>query len=225
MKPLGLVLGCLALASCTHVNHLRGGTVPSLRLPNGAARSVAVVVGGDDVVARLGDVEDRVGDRGHARGRGNAALAAFQGREAILEGALRNLYDGVPIEEVYKASILAARTKIEIDPDYTYATSRLLLHTILKEVLGEEVTQADMATRYADYVSGSGTNALVFRHAVEHRLDPAEQQPNQIEEQHGHRVGRPVVLDLGISGGAETATRLGRSRMLAPDCCEQATGS
>ena len=49
---------------------------------------------------------------------------------------MRNLYDGVPIDEVYKASILAARTLIEKDPDYTYATARLLLHTIFKEILG-----------------------------------------------------------------------------------------
>ncbi len=32
---------------------------------------------------------------------------------------LRNLYDGVPLAEVYKAAILAARTLIERDPDYT----------------------------------------------------------------------------------------------------------
>ena len=69
----------------------------------------------------------------------------------IVSETLRNLYDGVPLEEVYKASILAARTLIEKDPDYTYATARLLLHTILKEVLGEEVSMADMGTRYADY--------------------------------------------------------------------------
>ena len=35
-----------------------------------------------------------------------------------------------------RPSILAARTLIEKDPDYTYATARLLLHTICKEVLG-----------------------------------------------------------------------------------------
>ena len=63
----------------------------------------------------------------------------------------RNLYDGVPIDEVYKASILAARTMIEKDPGYSRATARLLLHTIRKEILGEEVAQADMSRRYADY--------------------------------------------------------------------------
>ena len=71
--------------------------------------------------------------------------------EPIVAETKRNLYDGVPMEEVYKASILATRTLIERDPDYTYATARLLLHTIVKEVLGEEVAAADMGARYAEY--------------------------------------------------------------------------
>ncbi len=64
---------------------------------------------------------------------------------------MRNLYDGVPLDEVYKASILAARTLIEKDPDYTFATARLLLHTIFKEVIGREVPLAERAQAYADY--------------------------------------------------------------------------
>ena len=69
----------------------------------------------------------------------------------ILAETQRNLYDGVPLDEVFKAAILAARTLIEKDPSYTRVTARLLLHTIRKEILGEEVTQAEMGTRYADY--------------------------------------------------------------------------
>jgi ribonucleoside-diphosphate reductase alpha chain len=69
----------------------------------------------------------------------------------ILSETLRNLYDGVPVDEVYKASILAARTLIEKDPDYTYATSRLLMHTIRKEILGEEVVQEQMGEKYPEY--------------------------------------------------------------------------
>ena len=71
--------------------------------------------------------------------------------EPILAETLRNLYDGVPVEEVYKAAILAARTLIEKEPDYTYATARLLLHTIAAEVLGETVGLPELAARYADY--------------------------------------------------------------------------
>ena len=80
-----------------------------------------------------------------------AGLGADVKPDPIVAETMRNLYDGVPIDEVYKASILAARTLIEKDPDYTYATARLLLHTIRREVLGEEVTQEDMAIRYAEY--------------------------------------------------------------------------
>ncbi|SEK60403.1 ribonucleoside-diphosphate reductase alpha chain [Roseateles sp. YR242] len=74
--------------------------------------------------------------------------------DPILAETKRNLYDGVPIDEVYKAAILAARTLIEKDPGYTRATARLLMHTIRREILGEEATQADMATRYAEYFPG-----------------------------------------------------------------------
>ncbi len=83
------------------------------------------------------------------------AACAGLGAEAVAAPVLaetrRNLYDGVPIDEVYKASILAARTLIEKDPSYSRVTARLLMHTIRRDVLGEEVTQAEMAARYAEY--------------------------------------------------------------------------
>ncbi len=69
----------------------------------------------------------------------------------ILEATLRDLYDGVPMEEVRKSAILAARAQIEKDPAYSYVTARLLLNTIRLEVLGEEASQAAMQARYAAY--------------------------------------------------------------------------
>ncbi|GAC1530917.1 MAG: ribonucleoside-diphosphate reductase subunit alpha [Ramlibacter sp.] len=83
-----------------------------------------------------------------------AGLSADVRPDPIVAETMRNLYDGVPIDEVYKASILAARTLIEKDPDYTYATARLLLHTIFKEVLGRDVQPHDAAQAYADYFPG-----------------------------------------------------------------------
>jgi len=71
----------------------------------------------------------------------------------IVQETMRNLYDGVPMPEVYKAAILAARTLIEKDPGYTYATARLLLHTIVREVLGRDVAPADMAGSTGAYAS------------------------------------------------------------------------
>src|SRR5438477_7275265 len=71
--------------------------------------------------------------------------------EAILEATLRDLYDGVPMEEVRKSAVLAARALIEKDPAYSYVTARLLLHGVRLEVLGEEASHAEMTTRYATY--------------------------------------------------------------------------
>ena len=69
----------------------------------------------------------------------------------ILGETLKNLYDGVPAEEVRKSVVLSARALIEKDPAYSYVSARLLLHTIRREVLGEETSQADMTKRYAEY--------------------------------------------------------------------------
>jgi ribonucleoside-diphosphate reductase alpha chain len=69
----------------------------------------------------------------------------------ILKLTLKDLYDGVPMEEVRKCVILSARSLIEQDPSYSYVTARLLLGNICHEVLEEEVTQAEMAARYAEY--------------------------------------------------------------------------
>ena len=76
-------------------------------------------------------------------GLGNSVSA-----DPILKLTLRDLYDGVPIEEVRKCAILAARAMIEHDPAYSFVTARLLLNNICCDVIGEE---ADMATRYAEY--------------------------------------------------------------------------
>ena len=71
--------------------------------------------------------------------------------DAILHETLRNLYDGVPVEELYKSAILAARALMEKDPAYSQVTARLLMHTIRKEVFGKEVAQADAAQNYVEY--------------------------------------------------------------------------
>ncbi|WP_085315123.1 ribonucleoside-diphosphate reductase subunit alpha [Derxia lacustris] len=70
--------------------------------------------------------------------------------EPILKETVKNLYDGVQMDEVFKSMVLAARALIEKDPAYSQVTARILLHTIRKEVLGEEVLQGAMATRYAE---------------------------------------------------------------------------
>ena len=109
-----------------------------------AAPVLHVLEGGEKVVLNLDHVNGLIASA-------CAGLGADIKPDPIIAETLRNLYDGVPMDEVYKASILAARTLIEKDPDYTYATARLLLHTIRREVLGGEVAQEEMAERYVEY--------------------------------------------------------------------------
>jgi ribonucleoside-diphosphate reductase alpha chain len=71
--------------------------------------------------------------------------------DAILKETIKNIYDGIPVDEVFKSAILSARAMVENDPSYSQVTARLLLHTIRKEVLGEEVSQTEMRTRYGEY--------------------------------------------------------------------------
>ncbi len=87
--------------------------------------------------------------------------------EAILDTTLRDLYDGVPLDEVRKSAVMAARALIEKDPAYGYVTARLLLNTIRLEVLGEEASQAEMQTRYAGYFS-----QFIARGIAAELLDP-----------------------------------------------------
>jgi ribonucleoside-diphosphate reductase alpha chain len=73
--------------------------------------------------------------------------------KAILDEAMRNLYDGVNVKDVTTSLVITARTLVEKEPNYTFATSRLLLDQLRAEALGflglaESATQADMATYY-----------------------------------------------------------------------------
>ncbi|MGN0921861.1 MAG: ribonucleoside-diphosphate reductase subunit alpha [Cellvibrio sp.] len=73
--------------------------------------------------------------------------------KAIIDEAMRNLYDGVSVKDVTTSLVITARTLVEKEPNYTYATSRLLLDQLRAEALNflglaTSATQADMAKFY-----------------------------------------------------------------------------
>src|SRR5476649_2937107 len=96
----------------------------------------------------------RVLDMNQVRDLINAACVGLEKHvdaDAILAETVKNLYDGVPVEELHKSAILAARALMEKDPAYSQVTARILLHTIRKEVFGQEVPQAGAAAHYLTY--------------------------------------------------------------------------
>jgi ribonucleoside-diphosphate reductase alpha chain len=87
------------------------------------------------------------------------ACAGLDGVDAapILAETQRNIYDGISQDELALASVMAARTLVEQEPNYAYVSARLLLDKLRTEVLSyvldvpTHASQADMVTRYADY--------------------------------------------------------------------------
>src|SRR5699024_10913714 len=55
--------------------------------------------------------------------------------EKILTEARRGFYPGIADSEVELALIMAARSFVEIDPNYSYVAARLLLDTLRREAL------------------------------------------------------------------------------------------
>ncbi|MGH8444410.1 MAG: ribonucleoside-diphosphate reductase subunit alpha, partial [Solimonas sp.] len=65
------------------------------------------------------------------------ACAGFTGVnvDEVVQAALRDLYDGIPEAELSQALTLAARARIEKEPNYTYVSARLLCDAMRHEAL------------------------------------------------------------------------------------------
>ena len=71
----------------------------------------------------------------------------------VVEEALKNLYDGVSISDMRASLIMSARTKVELEPNYSYVTARILLDELRSEALSflgvaEQSTQQEMFDYY-----------------------------------------------------------------------------
>ncbi len=75
-------------------------------------------------------------------------------KDTVEKEALRNLFDGIPEEDVGSALVMATRVNIEKDSNYSIVAARLLLDNLRTEALTyingrhSEATQAEMAKRY-----------------------------------------------------------------------------
>src|SRR3989338_8615163 len=83
---------------------------------------------------------------------GNLAIDACQNLTnvspaRIIEETRKNLFDGIAMEDVYKALVMSARALVENDPDYSYVTARLLLRDIYRESLDTLNVAYDFSTQ------------------------------------------------------------------------------
>lgn len=81
-------------------------------------------------------------------------LANVDGKN-ILNGSMKNLFDGVAEKDVSSALIMTARSMVERDPEYSYVTARLLLDSLRAETLSalgvaNKATQSEMTELYGN---------------------------------------------------------------------------
>ncbi|WP_018274216.1 ribonucleoside-diphosphate reductase subunit alpha [Teredinibacter turnerae] len=93
--------------------------------------------------------------------------------EAILKEAMRNLYEGVSAEDLNTSLVISARTLVEKEPNYTYATARLLMDKLRAEALSflnvaTQATSAEMEMFYP-----AALPAYISRGIELELLDPA----------------------------------------------------
>ena len=100
--------------------------------------------------------------------------------KAVLNEALKNLYDGVTQHDVNASLIMSARTLVEKEPNYSFVTARLLMDDIRTKALtrlgvAEKATQFEMETLYPQafkaFISLAIENELVSKELADFDLD------------------------------------------------------
>ena len=110
------------------------------------------------------------------------ACAGLEGvsADAIYQETLKNLYPGVKMDDVRTSAVMTARTMVELDPNYSYVTARLLLDTLRSEALGflgvtDSATQSEMNYRYPNvlrpYIEKGVELELLSPHLLEYDLE------------------------------------------------------
>ena len=112
----------------------------------------------------------------------------------LLREVRRNLYDGISREELAEALTMAARTLVELEPNYSFVTARLLLDELRREALTRvrgadaEADQEQMRERYAEYFAGYVHLGVRLEH-----LDP------ELAEFDLDRLGRALLPERDLA--------------------------
>lgn len=69
----------------------------------------------------------------------------------LLEETIVNFYEGIKEHEVDQATILATRSKIELEPEYSKVAARLLRDIVYREAMGISTTDRNLKKRHKEY--------------------------------------------------------------------------
>ncbi len=88
--------------------------------------------------------------------------------EIILQESLKNFYEGIKLEEIDQANIMAARSKIEKDPAYSLVAARLLLDITYRETMQVDAHSANLEKAHQEYFK-----ACLKKGVSVERMDPS----------------------------------------------------
>jgi ribonucleoside-diphosphate reductase alpha chain len=137
--------------------------------------------------------------------------------QTIIDEALKNLYDGVPLEDVNTSLVITARTLVEKEPNYTFATARLLLDNLRSEALSffgvaQTATQGDMAVLYAKtlpvYISKGVELELLSPNLLDYDLDKLGQALDHHRDLQFNYLGLQTLYDRYFIHSNETRIEL-----------------
>jgi ribonucleoside-diphosphate reductase alpha chain len=117
-------------------------TTPATSAPGASFK--ATTADGKIVSVTEGDLRARIQ---HAC-RGLEKIASS---EAILQESVKNFYEGIKLEEIDQANIMAARSKIEKDPAYSFVAARLLLDIIYRETMKVDAHSKELEKAHQEY--------------------------------------------------------------------------
>lgn len=124
--------------------------------------------------------------------------------DEILNEAMRNLYDGVALSDINTSLVITARTLVEKEPNYTYATARLLQDKLRSEALSflgiaEQATHHDMEIHYpkalAAYISKGIELELLAPNLLTYDLDALGQALDHTRDSQFTYLGLQTLYD------------------------------
>jgi ribonucleoside-diphosphate reductase alpha chain len=113
--------------------------------------------------------------------------------EEVLAAALRDLYDGIPESDLAQALMLAARARIEKEPNYTYVSARLLLDALRHEAL-RFLKQPETRPTHEEM---KGTYPTYFRAYIE-RASDLELIDSRLKEYDLERLGAALLPERDV---------------------------
>jgi ribonucleoside-diphosphate reductase alpha chain len=87
--------------------------------------------------------------------------------EEVLQESIKNFYEGIKLEEIDQANIMAARAKIEKDPAYSYVAAKLLLDVIYRETMSVDAHSKNLEKAHQEYFK-----ACLKKGVSVERMDP-----------------------------------------------------